>query len=43
MPGLPPECFKVVVTGQQTVSKGRQGSQALNKVQVGGGMWSGMA
>ncbi|KAI7843900.1 hypothetical protein COHA_002444 [Chlorella ohadii] len=34
MPGLPPECFKVVVTGQQAVSKGRQGSQALNKVQV---------
>lgn len=37
MPGLPPECFKVVVVGQQAVSKGRQGSQALNKVQVRGG------
>ena len=36
MPGLPPECFKVVVVGQQAVSKGRQGSQALNQVQVRG-------
>ncbi|KAL4457492.1 hypothetical protein ABPG75_012357 [Micractinium tetrahymenae] len=34
MPGLPPECFKSLVVGQQAVSKGRQGSSALNKVQV---------
>lgn len=35
MPGLPPETFKALVVGQQAVAKGRQGSDALNKVQVG--------
>lgn len=34
MPGLPPECHKSLAVGQQAVSKGRQGSSALNKVQV---------
>ncbi|KAL4440723.1 hypothetical protein ABPG77_000432 [Micractinium sp. CCAP 211/92] len=34
MPGLPPECYKSLAVGQQAVSKGRQGSSALNKVQV---------
>ena len=34
MPGLPPQAFKALVVGQQAVSKGRQGSEALNKVQV---------
>lgn len=34
MPDLPPECYKSLAVGQQAVSKGRQGSSALNKVQV---------
>lgn len=34
MPSLPPECHTSLAVGQQAVSKGRQGSSALNKVQV---------
>lgn len=34
MPGLPPECYRVLVLGQQAVAKGRQDTSALNKVQV---------
>lgn len=37
MPSLPPECHTSLAVGQQAVSKGRQGSSALNKVQVGRG------
>lgn len=39
MPGVPADCFKSVAVGQQAVSKGRQGTQALNKVQASG--WRG--
>jgi hypothetical protein len=34
IPGLPPDSFKALAVGQQAVAKGRQGSSALNKVQV---------
>lgn len=34
MPGVPEGCFKSLLVGQQVVSKGRQGSSALNKIQV---------
>ena len=34
MPGLPPELSKSIAMGQQRVSKGRQGSDAANLVQV---------
>lgn len=34
MPGLPPDCYRGLAVGQQAVTKGRQGSSALNKVQV---------
>ncbi|PSC69030.1 putative ran guanine nucleotide release factor [Micractinium conductrix] len=34
MPGLPAECYRGLVVGQQLVAKGRQGTSALNKVQV---------
>ena len=37
MPGLPPECCRVLVLGQQAVAKGRQDTGALNKVQVRSG------
>ena len=35
MPGLPAGCHASLAVGQQAVTKGRQGSRALNKVQVG--------
>ena len=35
MPGLPAGCCASLAEGQQAVTKGRQGSRALNKVQVG--------
>ncbi|GAB4820979.1 hypothetical protein N2152v2_008025 [Parachlorella kessleri] len=34
VPGVPAECVKTVVVGQQAVAKGRQGMHALNKIQV---------
>ena len=34
MSGLPAEAYKCLVVGQQAATKGRQDSQALNKVQV---------
>jgi hypothetical protein len=39
MPCVPAECFKSTVSGVQAVSKGRQGRQALNKVQVENSGW----
>ena len=35
LPGLPAGCHAALAVGQQAVTKGRQGSRALNKVQVG--------
>ncbi|KAL4857856.1 Ran guanine nucleotide release factor [Chlorella vulgaris] len=34
VPDLPPDCFKAILVGQQAVTKGRQGSDALNKVHI---------
>lgn len=34
MPGVPAEVYKTVIMGEQVVSKGRQGSDAANRVQV---------
>jgi hypothetical protein len=34
MPGVLADTFKAVVIGEQMVSKGRQGLEAANKVQV---------
>ena len=37
-PGLPADCYKALVVGQQAAAKGRQGGSAVNKVQVGGSL-----
>eukprot|EP00887_Chlorella_sp_A99_P002888 scaffold6.g2888.t1 len=34
MPGVPAAAYKALAVGQQAVSKGRQGKQAVNKVQI---------
>ncbi|KAI3436509.1 hypothetical protein D9Q98_005926 [Chlorella vulgaris] len=34
VPDLPPDCFKAILVGQQAVTKGRRGSDALNKVHI---------